>query len=61
MHLKVCKKHSTYKKQQQQTRAPVEAPNGIIKSMFTQPWMEHEQQQDYLFNISCAIHKLQFK
>jgi hypothetical protein len=28
---------------------------------FTQPWMKHEQQQDYLFNIACAIHKLQLK
>jgi hypothetical protein len=30
-----------------------------IQVSFTQPWIEHEQQQDYLFNIACAIHKLQ--
>ncbi len=27
-----------------------------VQVPFTQPWMEHEQQQDYLFNIACAIH-----
>ncbi len=25
-----------------------------VQLPFTQPWMEHEQQQDYLFSIACA-------
>jgi hypothetical protein len=29
-----------------------------VQVPFTQPWMEHEQQQDYLFNIACAIHNI---
>jgi hypothetical protein len=33
--------------------------NPIFKTL-SQAWMEHEQQQDYLFNIACAIQNLQF-
>jgi len=55
-------KHKSYNKQHQSARARVEAPSGIVKTMFkslNEPWLESEIQQDHLFHIACAIHNIQ--
>ena len=59
----ITKAQEKFNKQHQKARARIETPFGWIKTKFDTlqfPWLESEDQLDYLVQISVAIYNLTF-
>ena len=59
----IAKAQEKFNKQHQKARARIETPFGWIKTKFDTlqfPWLESEDQLDYLVQISVAIYNLTF-